>query len=196
MDLGYPADHDFSDICGKFNNFLINFDACLDETTEEGAKWKDSTGTHFDRVLLMRMHTNLMDEQIYLNVEKDWNKLWNFFKLVPIQIQRRGLRGFSKPKIEGFAVPKTVNYPGLAAFTIATNNLAERLNMELDFRSNLKSLDSQLKRTNFGKNKSCPLGNTAQIRSGFPISSVTKSVQTTYNHFNCEILSELSFLNG
>ena len=119
MDLGYPADHDFSDICGKFNNFLINFDACLDETTEEGAKWKDSTGTHFDRVLLMRMHTNLMDEQIYLNVEKDWNKLWNFFKLVPIQIQRRGLRGFSKPKIEGFAVPKTVNFLDLAALIIA-----------------------------------------------------------------------------
>ena len=49
--------------------------------------------------------------------------------LVPIQ--RRGLMGFSEPKTEGFAVPKTVNYEslslkfgyGLAAFIIA-NRLA------------------------------------------------------------------------
>ena len=47
--------------------------------------------------------------------------------LVPIQIQRRGLMGFSEPKTEGFAVPKTVTYQslslnfgyGLAAFIIA-----------------------------------------------------------------------------
>ena len=60
-----------------------------------------------------------------------WSSLEESFgNLVPIQ--RRGLMGFSKPKIEGFAVPKTVNYqslsltgfkPGLAAFIIA-NRLA------------------------------------------------------------------------
>ena len=84
---------------------------------------------HFDREMPLRsMNTNLRkDESIYLNMGNIWSSLEESFgNLVPIQ--RRGLMGFSKPKIEGFAVPKTVNYqslsltglkPGLAAFIIA-----------------------------------------------------------------------------
>ena len=56
----------------------------------------------------------------------------------------------------GVPLKKTQNL-GLAAFTIAIT-LAFGLIMELDSRSNLKSLDSQLKLTNFGKNKFLPTG--------------------------------------